>query len=95
MATLEEFKALRAKVPMDTQKELFILLTGDPQASFQRMVEITAEQGMALTVDEVSEFLKHMDESDEFDDIELDPSALTAIAGGSRGRGLLVPRGSA
>ena len=84
MATLEEFGALRAQVPMDTQKELFTLLTGDPQASFQRMVEIAAEQGMTLTVDEVRGFLNAMNESDEFDDIELDPIALTAIAGGER-----------
>ena len=85
MATLEEFRALRAQVPMDTQKELFILLTGDPQASFQRMVEIAAEQGMTITVDEVKGFLSAMDEEDEFDDIELDPIALTAIAGGHGG----------
>ena len=87
MATLEEFKALRAQVPMDTQKELFTLLTGDPQASFQRMVEIAAEQGMTLTVDEVRGFLNAMNESDEFDDIELDPIALTAIAGGRHYKG--------
>ena len=85
MATLEEFKALRAQVPMEVQKELFTLLTGDPQASFQRMVEIAAEQGMTLTVDEVRGFLSAMDEDDEFDDIELDPIALTAIAGGAAG----------
>ncbi len=83
MATLEEFKALRAQVPMDTQKELFTLLTGDPQASFQRMVEIAAEQGMTITVDEVRGFLSAMDEEDEFDDIELDAVALAAIAGGN------------
>ena len=82
MATLEQFKALRAQVPMNTQKELFTLLTGDPQASFQRMVEIAAEQGMTITVDEVRGFLSAMDEESEFDDIDLDPIALTAIAGG-------------
>ena len=86
MATLEQFKALRAQVPMNTQKELFTLLTGDPQASFQRMVEIAAEQGMTLTVDEVRGFLNAMDEDDEFDDIELDAVALTAIAGGQNRR---------
>ena len=85
MATLEEFKALRAQVPMDTQKELFTLLTGDPQASFQRMVEIAAEQGVTLTTEEVRGFLLQMDDEEEFDDIELDPIALTAIAGGQRG----------
>ena len=80
MTALEEFKALRPQVPMDTQKQLFSLLTGDPQASFQRMVEIAAEQGMTITVDEVKGFLNAMDESDEFDDIELDADALAAIA---------------
>ncbi len=87
MATLEEFKALRAQVPMDTQKELFTLLTGDPQASFQRMVEIAAAQGMTLTTEEVRGFLLQMDEEDEFDDIELDAVALLAIAGGLHGAG--------
>jgi len=85
MATLEQFKALRAQVPMNTQKELFTLLTGDPQASFQRMVEIAAEQGVTLTTEEVRGFLLQMDEEDEFDDIELDAIALIAIAGGQAG----------
>ena len=50
------------------------------------MVEIAAEQGLTLTVDELRGFLSAMDEEDEFDDLELDPIALTAIADGGRGR---------
>ena len=46
------------------------------------MVDIAAEKGMTLTVDEVKGFLKQMDEEDEFDDIELDAVALAAVAGG-------------
>ena len=46
------------------------------------MVEIAAEKGMTLTVEEVKGFLKQMDEDDEFDDFELDIVALAAIAGG-------------
>ena len=84
MPTLEEFRALRAQVPAETQSELFKLMTKDPQASFQRMVEIAAEQGMTISVDEVKGFLNAMDEDDEFDDIELDAVALTAIAGGGK-----------
>ncbi len=80
MATLEEFRALRAQLPAETQKELFTLLTGDPQASFQRMVEIAAEQGMTITVGEMKCFLKQMDEEGEFDDLEMDADALAAIA---------------
>ena len=58
MATLEEFKALRAGVAPEVQKELYSLFTSDPEASFQQMVDIAAEKGVALTVDEVKGFLK-------------------------------------
>ena len=86
MTTLNDFKQLRSSVPAEVQKELYSLFTSDPEASFQRMVDIAAEKGVTLTVDEVKGFLKQMDEEEEFDDIELDPIALMAIAGGGRGR---------
>ena len=84
---LNDFKQLRASVPAEVQTELYSLFTSDPEASFQRMVDIAAEKGVTLTVDEVKGFLKQMDEDSEFDDIELDPIALAAIAGGGRGGG--------
>ena len=88
MTTLNDFKALRASVPAEVEKELYSLFTSDPEASFQRMVDIAAEKGVTLTVDEVKGFLKQMDEEEEFDDIELDAVALSAVAGGyRRGRG--------
>ena len=82
MTTLNDFKALRASVSPDVQSELYSLFTSDPEASFQRMVDIAAEKGMILTVDEVKGFLKQLDEDDEFDDFELDAVALSAVAGG-------------
>ena len=87
MTTLNDFKQLRASVPAEVQTELYSLFTSDPEASFQRMVDIAAEQGVTLTVDEVKGFLKQMDEESEFDDIELDAVALAAIAGGFNGGG--------
>ena len=84
MTTLDDFKQLRASVPAETQTELYSLFTSDPEASFQRMVDIAAEKGMTLTTEEVRGFLLQMDDEEEFDDIELDPIALTAIAGGQR-----------
>ena len=86
MATLEEFKALRAGVAPEVQTELYSLFSSDPDAARQRMVELAAEQGVTLTVDQVREFLKQMDEEEEFDDIELDAVALAAVAGGGYGR---------
>ena len=84
MTTLNDFKALRDSVPAEVQAELYRLFTADPEASFQRMVVITAEKGMTLTVEEVKGFLKQMDADDEFDDFELDAVALAAIAGGGK-----------
>ena len=85
MATLEEFKALRAGVAPEVQTELYGLMTSDPEAGKQCMVEIAAAQGVTLTTEEVRGFLLAMDDEEEFDDIKLDPIALTAIAGGQGG----------
>ena len=86
MTTLNDFKALRASVHAEVQKELYSLFSSDPEASFQRMVNIAAENGVTLTVNEVKGFLKQMDEDSEFDDIELDAVALAAVAGGWHSR---------
>ena len=85
MTTLNDFKQLRASVPAEIQKELYSLFSSDPDAARQRMVELAAEQGVTLTLDQVREFLKQMNEESEFDDIELDAVALAAVAGGQRG----------
>ena len=82
MTTLNDFKVLRDSVPAEIQKELYSLFTSDPDAARQRMVELAAEQGVTLTVDQVRTFLTQMNEESEFDDIELDAVALAALAGG-------------
>jgi len=87
MPTLEQFRQLRAGVPLETQSELITLMSQNPQLMFERIVELAAEKGMTISVEEVKGFLAQMDEEEEFDDIELDAIALTAIAGGyGRGR---------
>ena len=75
---------MRAGVAPEVQTELYSLFTSDPEASFQRMVELAAEKGVTLTAEEVKGFLRKMDDEEEFDDIELDAIALAAIAGGYR-----------
>ena len=76
---------MRAGVAPEVQTEQYGLMSSDPEAGKQRMVEIAAGQGVTLTTEEVRGFLLQMDEEEEFDDIELDPIALTAIAGGGGG----------
>ena len=85
MTTLNDFKALRASVPPEVQTELYSLFSSNPDAARQRMVELAAERGVTLSVEQVREFLTQMNEENEFDDIELDAVALAAVAGGSRG----------
>ena len=82
MTTLNDFKALRASVPAEVQKELYSLFSSNPDAARQRMVELAAEKDVTLTVEQVREFLQQMNEESEFDDIELDAVALAAVAGG-------------
>ena len=60
MTTLNDFKQLRSSVPAEVQKELYSLFTSDPEASFQRMVDIAAEKGVTLTVDEVKGFMPYI-----------------------------------
>ena len=64
------------------QAELYRLFTSNPEAFYKRMVEIAAEKGVTLTVEEVKGFLKQMDDDNEFDNFGLDIVALAAIAGG-------------
>ena len=87
MTTLNDFKQLRASVPAEVQTELYSLFSSDPDAARQRMVELAAEQGVTVSVDQVREFLRQMNEDSEFDDIELDAVALAAVAGGQGRRG--------
>ena len=79
MTTLSDFKQLRALVPAEVQKELYSLFSSDPDAARQRMVELALEQGVTLTIDQVRQFLRQMDEDSELDDIELDAVALAAV----------------
>ena len=87
MATLEQFKEVRASVSLEVQNELYALAIQDPDAAVQRMIGIASENGASFTADEVNTYLLEMDAEDEFDDIELDEATLAAVSGrGGRGR---------
>ena len=85
MATLEQFKQVRASVSPEVQTELYGLLVQDLDAAVQRMIGIGTKNGVSLTAEEVRSYLREMDAEDEFDDIQLDESTLAAISGGYKG----------
>ena len=84
MATLEQFKTIRASVAPEVQTELYGLLVQDLDAAVQKMIAIGTERNVSFTADEVRSYLRELDEEDEFDDVELNEAALAAVAGGSR-----------
>ena len=88
MATIQQFKTIRASVSPEVQTELYGLLVQDLDAAVQKMIAIAAESNVSFTVDEVKSYLRELDEEDEFDDVELNEAALAAVSGGqSRGGG--------
>ena len=82
MATLEQFKQVRASVSLEVQTQLYGLLVQDLDAAVQKMIGIGKENGVSFTADEVKSYLRELDEEDEFDDVELNEAALAAVAGG-------------
>ena len=84
MTTLEQCKQVKTSVAAEVRSELFQLMSKDPDTAISRMIQIAEEKGVTLTAEEVKDFLKQMDGDEEFDEIELDAIALTAIAGGHR-----------
>mgnify|MGYP007063544320 CR=1 FL=1 len=82
MATLEQFRQIRASVSPEVQTELYGLLVQDLDAAVQKMIAIGAESNIRFSAEEVKSYLRELDEEDEFDDVELNEAALAAVSGG-------------
>lgn len=67
LPTPVEFKALRARVSYEVRTDLYQLLSSDPEAAKQRMVELDAGQGMTLTTEKLRGFRGRIDEASGFD----------------------------
>ena len=83
MATIQQFKQVRASVSPEVQTELYGLLVQDLDAAVQRMIDIGNENDVSFTSDEVRSYLRELDAEDEFDDVELNQATLAAVSGGS------------
>ena len=86
MATIEQFKQVRASVSPEVQTELYGLLVQDLDAAVQKIIAIGAESNVSFTDEEVKSYLRELDEEDEFDDIQLDEATLAAVSGGQTQR---------
>ena len=86
MDKLERFKQLSDAMPMEQKVALYQQFVASPEEGINSIIALAAEQGLELSQAEVSELIKTIDVDDEFDDVELDPIALTAIDGGYHSR---------
>ena len=87
MATIKQFKQVRASVAPEIQTELYGLLVQDLDAAVQKMIALGAENNVSFTDEEVKSYLRELDEEDEFDDVTLNEAALAAVSGGHDGFG--------
>ena len=81
MATLEQFKQLETNPKK--LSELGSLYVLDQESATARLIQMAADNGFELTSEEIIQFISHMDENDEFSDIELSSEALAAVSGGA------------
>ena len=82
MATLEEFRQVRSTLSADKQSDLASEVFSNPDKALAEIISICTNAGLPISEDEVRSFMGQMDDSDEFDDVELDVMALAAISGG-------------
>lgn len=83
MATIEQFKQVRASVDKEVQTELYGLLVQDLDVAVEKIIAIGAEVNVSFTADEVKSYLIELEEEHEFDDVELDEATLAAVSGGN------------
>lgn len=86
MATLEEFRQVRETLSADKQSDLASEVFSNPDKALAEIISICTNAGLPISEDEVRSFMGQMDDSDEFDDVEMDLMALSAISGGDSGR---------
>ena len=95
MATLEEVKDLWTNLDAKAQVDLYTLALTNAEAFCQRIIQISADHGLTITADDiktmgsnaaVQQFILDLSENDEFDDVELDEAALSAVSGGKSQR---------
>ena len=65
MATIEQFKQIRASVAPELQTELYGLLVQDLDAAIEKMMAIGAENNVSFSAEEVKSYLRELDEEDE------------------------------
>ena len=82
MDKLERFKQHSDAMPMEQKVALSQQFVASTEEGINSIIALATEQGLELSQAEVWELIKTIDVDDDFDDVELDAIALTAIVGG-------------
>jgi hypothetical protein len=87
MATIDQFRILKSSLTPNIQSELYECYVLDPDMAMNKIISLALEKGISVSKEEAKKLISEMDSDDDFDDIELTASTLSAMTGGARGGG--------
>ena len=85
MASFDEFHDLVQKENPETIAKFYEQFFTNKVAAIRTIIKMAEEKGFTFSAEEVQNYVRTMNENDEFDDIELTETALMSVAGGRNG----------
>ena len=82
MASFDEFHDLVQKENPETIAKFYEQFFTNKVAAIRTIIKMAEEKGFTFSAEEVQNYVRTMNENDEFADIELTAAALSLIAGG-------------
>jgi len=82
MASFDEFHDLVQKENPDTIAKFYEQFFIDRVPAIRTIIKMADEKGFTFSAEEVQNYVRTMNENDEFADIELTETALMNVAGG-------------
>ena len=83
MASFDEFHDLIQKENPEAIAKFYEQFFPNKVAAIRTIIKMAEEKGFTLSAEEVQNYVRTMNENEEFADIELTETALMSVAGGS------------
>ena len=83
MTYFDEFHDLVQKENPETIANFYEQFFTNKVAAIRTIIKMAEERGFTFSAEEVQNYVRTMNENDEFDDIELTETALMSVAGGA------------
>ena len=90
MASFDEFHDLVQKESPETIANFYEQFFTNKVAAIRTIIKMAEEKGFTFSAEEVQNYVRTMNENDEFADIKLSETALMSVAGGTTRNGRCV-----